>query len=138
MAISTFISCVKELDFSTVREGNEKGLLVVEATLTDEFKRQKVYLSRSDIRLDLETDTIYNPFIPLGIGPRDSVNVEQNASIRVIGSDGSDFGFSEAESGTYLSEQPFALQNDLVYRMEITTSDGNEYASDICNKFRVV
>ncbi|MBC29451.1 MAG: hypothetical protein CMH48_01260 [Muricauda sp.] len=130
MAISTFISCVKELDFSTVREGNEKGLLVVEATLTDEFKRQKVYLSRSDIRLDLETDTIYNPFIPLGIGPRDSVNVEQNASIRVIGSDGSDFGFSEAESGTYLSEQPFALQNDLVYRMEITTADGKEYVSE--------
>lgn len=130
VATVIIFSCVDELDFSTVRESSEKGLLVVEGTLTDELKHQKVYLSRSDIRLDLETDTIYNPFIPLGIGPRDSVNVEQNASVRVIGSGGNNFGFVEAQAGTYLSEQPFALQQGSTYRLEITTSDGKEYVSE--------
>ena len=130
LTLSTVSSCVDELDLSKVSENNEKGLLVVEATLTDEFKHQKVYLSRSDDRLDLETDTIYNPFIPLGIGPRDSVNIEPNASINVIGSDGNNFSFVEVQPGTYMSEQPFALQNGQSYQMEITTSDGNEYASE--------
>ena len=77
------VSCLEEIDLGTFGEQNFEPNLVVEATLTDELKKQTIYLSRSDIRTDLETDTIYNPYIPLGLEPRESVNVERFAQVTV-------------------------------------------------------
>lgn len=124
------ISCVEELDIENISADSETGLLVIETSLSDLPKRQQVYLSRSDMRLDLETDTIYNPAIPLGQGPRDSVLVEENALVRVVGSDGSAYNFSEEVPGTYLSNQEFALQLGTSYQVEVTTSDNKEYVSE--------
>ena len=76
-------ACVDELEIESLGNDEETPPLVIEAVLTDEVINQKVYLSRSSQRLDLETDTIYNPNVPLGRGPRDSVDAESGATVRL-------------------------------------------------------
>ena len=126
-------ACLDELDIQTLSNEEQEPVLVVEAVLTDELITQKVYLSRSSLRLDLETDTVYNPNVPLGRGPRDSVDMEGGATVRVLGENGIEFNFTEGEEGTYLSNQPFALEMGVDYTLEIVTSNGREYVSDPLN-----
>jgi len=124
------LACVEELDIINVASEERAGILVVESTLTNTLERQRVYLSRSVSRLDLETDTTYFKLRPLGLGLQDSVEYEENATVRVFGSDGSSFPFVEEEKGTYLSEVPFSLQSNMEYKLQITTASGVEYESD--------
>jgi len=123
-------ACVDELEIESLGNDEETPPLVIEAVLTDEVINQKVYLSRSSQRLDLETDTIYNPNVPLGRGPRDSVDAESGATVRLFGDDGTTYDFFESEAGLYQSDQAFALQLGTDYTLEIITRNGNEYASD--------
>ncbi|MEC8831736.1 MAG: DUF4249 domain-containing protein [Bacteroidota bacterium] len=123
-------SCLDELEIDVLEDNDTSPALVVEAVFTDEPITQKVYLSRSSLRLDLETDTIYNPYIPLGSRPIDSVDMEGGATVRVFGDDGSTYQFTEGEEGTYLSNQPFALQMGVGYTLDISTQHGVEYESD--------
>lgn len=123
-------ACVEELDIENVTDEENAGTLVVEATLTDMTERQKVYLSRSVARLDLETDTTYFRFRPLGLGLQDSVEYEENANVRVLGSDGSTFNFTEESQGTYLSQEPFGTLPGVDYRVEIVTANGISYESE--------
>ncbi|WP_127018436.1 DUF4249 domain-containing protein [Flagellimonas beolgyonensis] len=127
---TSLVACIEELDIETLADVEEQGMLVVEAVLTDKVQTQTVYLSRSDIRLDLQTDTLYNPIIPLGSRPFDTVNVEKGATIRVVGSNGDQFPFFEGRDGEYLSNTQFGLQFGVDYALEITTSNGTEYISD--------
>ncbi|NDV43521.1 DUF4249 domain-containing protein [Flagellimonas sediminis] len=130
MLLTVLGACIDELDIETFGESDAKGLLVVEAVLSDEVITQKVYLSRSDNRLDLETDTVYNPYIPLGSQPYDSVDWEERARVRLLGNNGTEFLFTEGQSGFYFSNEPFALQMGVDYELEITTSGGTDYTSD--------
>ncbi|MAO17134.1 DUF4249 domain-containing protein [Muricauda ruestringensis] len=123
-------ACLDELEIETLGEEGQTPSLVVEAGLTDEVITQKVYLSRSSLHLDLETDTIYNPYIPLGSRPLDSVDMEGGATVRVIGDNGAEFSFTEDDEGIYLSNQQFALEMGVSYILEIETSSGVEYESD--------
>ncbi|MBA4746778.1 MAG: DUF4249 domain-containing protein [Muricauda sp.] len=123
-------ACLDELELDTLAEDEQTAALVVEAVLTNEMITQKVYLSRSSLRLDLETDTVYNPYIPLGSRPIDSVDMEGGATVRVLGDNGTEYGFTEGDDGIYLSNQQFALEMGVGYTLDITTSDGREYASD--------
>ena len=125
-----FASCLEELDLETFSEENFVPSLVVEGTLSDELKEQVVYLSRSDVRIDLETDTIYNPFLPLGLGPRDSVKVEPNARVRVLVNGTTTITFPETDPGVYVSEVPFAAEENTSYELLIETSGGAAYRSD--------
>lgn len=129
-ALLVFASCLEELDLDTFAEENFISSLVVEGTLSDELKEQVVYLSRSDVRTDLETDTIYRRYVPLGIGPRDSVNVEQNAQVRVLVNGTTTIDFPETDPGVYVSEVPFAAQENNTYELLIETSGGATYRSD--------
>ena len=129
MLLTMLVSCVEELELETLNGQPERGLLVVEAVLTDQEEVQQVILSRSEVRLDLETDTVYNPFLPFGLGDRDSVDYESNATIRVRGSNGQGFDFAESEEGQYTSLQPFGLQEGTSYVLEIQTIDGRSYES---------
>ena len=95
MLLTTFTACLDELDIETLNQDEQSAALVVEAILTDEIITQKVYLSRSSLRLDLETDTVYNPFIPLGIRPLDSVDMEGGANVRLLGDNGTEHTFTE-------------------------------------------
>ena len=123
-------SCIDELDLQNFGEENFNPSLVVEATLSDELEYQKVYLSRSDVRTDLETDTVYNPFIPLGLGERETVLFERNAQVQVRIDGGASITFQEAEPGTYISESPFAAASNSSYELLVQTTDGASYRSD--------
>lgn len=123
------MSCVDVLDIQQITNSEGNGILVVEAILTDEVKNQVVYLSRSDSRTDLERDTTYIPFITPGLRPRDTVNVETDATVRLLADDGSVFSFIETKDGLYQSDQVFALQMDSKYQLELKLANGNEYIS---------
>lgn len=125
-----FMSCIDVLDIDEITNVDGSGLLVVEAILTDELKNQVVYLSRSDNRSDLERDTTFIPFLTPGLRPRDTVSVETGARVRVLADDGREFAFTETRDGIYNSDEVFALQMGIEYRLEIMTRDGNEYLSD--------
>ncbi|NND15131.1 MAG: DUF4249 domain-containing protein [Eudoraea sp.] len=129
IAVLLLASCVEEFDLETFGDENFEASLVVEATLTDELKNQTIYLSRSDVRTDLETDTIYNPFIPLGLGPRDSVNVERFAAVSVRMNGVATIDFQEVEPGTYVSTAPFAIEMGADYEVLIQTNNGATYSS---------
>ncbi|NKI32472.1 DUF4249 domain-containing protein [Croceivirga thetidis] len=122
-------SCVEELDIENVANENG-GMLVVEATFTDNLETQQVFLTRSVARLDIETDTTYFRFRPLGLGLQDSVEYEENARVVLIGSDGNNFDFFEEQQGVYSSTQSFALQQGVEYRLQISTSSNIDYESD--------
>ncbi len=124
------LACVEELEIDTITSENNAGALVVEATLTNVQERQKVFLTRSVERLDLESDTTYFRFRPLGLGLQDSVEYEENAQIRVSGSDGSLYPFSEEAPGTYLSQEAFSVQQGVDYTLEVVTSEGIAYESE--------
>jgi len=130
MSFAFLVGCLDELEIETLNEDEQSPALVVEAVLTDEMITQKVYLSRSSNRLDLETDTIYNPYIPLGSRPIESVDMEGGATVRVLGDNGAEYQFTEGEEGTYLSNQQFALEMGVGYTLEIVTNNGLEYISD--------
>lgn len=130
MLLATFTACLDELDMETLNQNEQTAALVVEAVLTDEMITQKVYLSRSSLRLDLETDTVYNPYIPLGIRPKDSVDMEGGANVRLFGDNGTEHSFTEGDEGVYLSNQQFAMEVGVDYTLEVITSNGLEYESD--------
>ena len=129
-ALLALQGCVEELDLETLSGTPEQGLLVVEAVLTDRNETQEVILSRSEARFDIETDTVYNPFLPFGLGQRDTLTYESGATVRLVSSAGQGVEFSETETGRYSSIQPFGLQEGTGYFLEIRTTDGREYRSD--------
>ncbi len=130
MLFATLGACLDELEIETLNEDEQSAALVVEAVLTDEVITQKVYLSRSSNRLDLETDTIYNPYIPLGSRPVDSIDMETGAIVLVVGDNGTEYQFTEGEDGIYYSNQQFALEMGVGYTLGIVTKNGKEYVSD--------
>lgn len=123
-------SCVEVLDIEEITDSGGNGLLVVEAILTDELKNQIVYLSRSDTRSDLERDTTFIPFLTPGLRPRDTVNVESGARIRLLADDGRQFAFTETRDGLYRSDEVFGLEMEKDYQLEIVLDNGVEYISE--------
>ncbi|WP_237701170.1 DUF4249 domain-containing protein [Maribacter sp. HTCC2170] len=89
-----------------------EDVIVVNANLTNELKRQEVRLTRS-YRFEEEE-------------PRS----ESNAQVQIIGDDGSTFGFEEFEPGRYLSNIQFAAQPNIAYSLSIETEEGKFYNSD--------
>src|SRR5690606_6998742 len=86
--------------------------LVVESTITDEWKPQIVKLSR--------TSTLENT----------DLLIENGASVTVVGSNGESYNFSQDSStGFYVSNQPFRAQTAIGYTLEIVDRDGKRYTS---------
>ncbi len=105
-----FNSCVEPfegVDFITDFE----DILVVNANLTNELKRQEVVLTRS-FRFDEE-----------------EAQNEENAMVIVVDDQGTELLFEEVSPGHYLSEMAFAAQPDRQYTLTITTENGNNYGS---------
>lgn len=104
-----FISsaCINEIDFKTE---DFESALVIEATITNEAKIQKIILSRT---FAFEED---GPSPETGA----TVVIETNQGV---------FSFQEAEPGIYLSEIVFSAQANLEYQLKITTSNGSKYLS---------
>jgi len=112
LILSLFIivsSCIDEIPIETVSEF--ESVLVVEATITNEFKQQEIKLTRSYVLDSLEPPP------------------ELSAIVKVIGSNGFNMSFTETETGLYKSDEAFAAAPNVDYNLEIVTSDGREYAS---------
>jgi len=95
-------------------EGEVVGLeniLVVNALLTNENKRQEVLLSR-----------------PYSFGEEDPI-AEENALV-VVDDGTQQFTFEEVEPGKYLSSIAFPAEIDKPYSLLITTENGKSYRSD--------
>ena len=110
LLLLSFFGCVEEIDLTT--ETEFENALVIEATITNEFKNQRIKLSRT---YPLESD-----------GPAP----ESNASVRLIG-ETSDFVFQETEPGIYESVNQFSAQQNVNYQLEIILEDGKTYGSEV-------
>ena len=88
-----------------------EDILVVNATITNENKRQEVLLSRS-FRFE-----------------EDVTPAEENAEVVVRTQDGDQYIFEEVSPGKYLSNIAFAAEMNKEYTLMISTESGKSYAS---------
>ena len=88
-----------------------EDILVVNATITNENKRQEVLLSRS-FRFE-----------------EDVTPAEENAEVVVRTQDGDQYIFEEVSPGKYLSNIVFAAEMNKEYTLMISTESGKSYAS---------
>lgn len=103
-------SCVEEIELRT--QGFE-SLLVIEANITNENKQQTVFISRT---FRFEDD-----------GP----SPETDSHVSIYGNGKLVTEFSEDSPGTYISNQAFSAQPNIDYTLEINTSNGRSYVSEI-------
>lgn len=129
VSLLVLCSCIDELETTVFSQAQLPDILIVEATLTDEVKYQEVMLSRLDSLVDLEIDSVFNPFIPDRNIDRDLVNHVENASVSISVSNGTSISFSESSPGTYLSNQAFAAEDGLEYQLNINTDEGRSFVS---------
>ncbi|AXT19905.1 DUF4249 family protein [Flavobacteriaceae bacterium AU392] len=101
-------SCVEPIEIESV---TFEDALVVEATITNEFKHQEISLTRTFM---LEED-----------GPLP----ESNADVHVIDGLQNIFLFQETEPGKYVSTTQFNAVPNNEYQLMIVTSNGREYQS---------
>ena len=132
-AMTMFLnSCVEELDLEVTGQNELPNILIVEAVITDEFKFQEVRLSKMDSLLDLRVERAFNQFAPgssQNEGDVDLVRYEENASVSISVSDGNQIIFVEGAPGTYISGQPFQVEEGLEYELRIKTADNREFVS---------
>jgi hypothetical protein len=108
LSVAAFqISCTEPYALQTDTFDNA---LVIEATLTDEFKFQEIKLSRT---YRLEED-----------GP----DPEVGAAVHITDSNGNHYSFT-AVDGVYRSQQQFKALPDVTYQLHVTTNDGKTYVS---------
>jgi len=105
-----FLLCCTE-PFQPENSGGYESALVVDAKITNEFRKQEVFLSRA---LRLEADT-----------PRP----ERNAQVQMIDDQGNTIRFEEASPGSYVSETAFAALPRREYRLQVVTRDTKVYES---------
>jgi len=115
MTIVAFVfSCVEEVDIegSVGSDTVAEDILVVESTITDEFKNQQVLLSRAS---SFENDSTLS---------------EAGAQVTVTDELGNTFSFGDQGDGIYVSLSPFAVQEGTAYQLSIRTVRGEEVVSD--------
>lgn len=95
-----------------LQSNNYQNHLVIEATITNGIKHQEVKLTRT-YRLEENEPTI-----------------EENAIIKIIGSNGSIFLFTQ-QGDSYFSNDEFEPLPSVDYRLEIETSNGKKYISTV-------
>ena len=108
LVLSITNSCIEEFAAGTIEF---EDTIVIEATITDEFKHQQVLLSKTH-RLE-------------GNEP----NPESSATVQVTTSNNTTYSFHETEPGVYLSDIQFSAQTNINYQLSITTDNGREYNS---------
>jgi len=100
--------CVEEFQPESIKF---ESILVVEATLTNEFQKHEVLLSR--------TTPIEN----------NQIQPETNATVSIIDDKLNEFLFEEIEPGRYRSIDPFMAIENEAYQLTILTEDGTSYIS---------
>ncbi|MDC6364838.1 MULTISPECIES: DUF4249 domain-containing protein [Flavobacteriaceae] len=90
---------------------NFESALVIEATITDELRQQRVLLTRT---YEFEED-----------GP----SAVTGAIVSVDDGSGNVYDFADTGEGIYVSSQAFAAQPNRDYKLSVRTSNGRSYAS---------
>ena len=134
--LMALMGCVEPIDVGSFASGSvtTSGILVIEASLTDEAKSQRILISRSrsiqsDSTVNVEEDVLFNPNTPF-ISPQGlDVDPEQNAIVEVNTSIGERIVFMESEPGIYEAPENFTAEQAIGYTLNITTADGENYAS---------
>jgi hypothetical protein len=101
-------SCVEEINIESTTFEN---YLVIEATITNEFKKHTIKLSKT-FALD-----------STGINP------ETSALVKITDNQNTIYNFSETSAGTYISDIEFNASANSLYTLKVTTNDGNSYTS---------
>ncbi|MEO0902570.1 MAG: DUF4249 family protein, partial [Bacteroidota bacterium] len=109
MFLGGFKGCVEPFEIEDTI--SFESALVIEATITNVFQEQTVRLTRT---FEFEDD-----------GPQP----ESNAQVTIQIDNGTQFQFTEGDSGNYISNQPFQAEEGRVYTLNIRTADGRNYAS---------
>ncbi len=106
--------CIDEVALETLNPVgfSLEDVLVVDARITNESKRQRILLSRPST---LSADTTY-----AGVS---------GATVTVSSSEGNTYNFEEIEPGLYLSTGIFTAIQDVEYTLEIELADGQQYLS---------
>jgi hypothetical protein len=104
-----FCACVEPYDIATE---TFESALVIEGTITDQQETQQIKLSRT-FRVEEDTPA-----------------PENDAQVKVIGDDGTEYFFSSTGEGIYQSNNQFRANTGVNYTLEITTQDGRIYASN--------
>ena len=111
MITVTFYSCEEQVDWDF--QSQENGVLVVDAIITDEFKKQEVFLSLSYDELNGQPTPV------------------TNASIRMTdGLNSVEFLPDWNNPGNYLSRFPFSAQLHVPYTLEIDWNGSNYRAEN--------
>ncbi len=102
-----FIGCTEPyiLETNTYEEA-----LIVQATITNEYKKQEITLSKSSQLENTETQ------------------IESGATVYIIDNTGNKYDFQE-ESGKYISTTEFEATPEKEYRLNIKTKDGRIFES---------
>ncbi|WP_159019152.1 DUF4249 domain-containing protein [Algibacter sp. L3A6] len=106
--LCAIFNCTEQIALSTE---NFEDLLVVEATITDEFKTQEIKITHTYL---LESDA---PIIDAGA-------VVQVQTANAI------YNFHHVGNGVFYSDQEFQALDGETYQLLITTSDGEKYSSN--------
>lgn len=108
LTILILYGCVEEFNYQI---DNQNSLLVVEATITDEFKYQEIKLSNT-----YTSNSGNNSF-------------EKNAIVKIIDQNNNAYNFKELDSGKYKSINKFKAKENLQYKLSITRANGKTYSS---------
>ena len=101
-------SCIEPYQLET---NTFENALVIECTIDNEVKNQKIQLSRV-FRLESNEPA-----------------TEQNAQIWIEDSNQNNYSFSESEPGVYYSDNEFKALPNVGYTLFVTTSNGDKYES---------
>jgi hypothetical protein len=124
-----FYGCIEPFEFET---RDAEGILVVQATITDELKKHTIVLSRAAnlenvniaVRDSLNVTETFVPTI------NERVNPELSATVILIDNQGNEFLFEDAGKGLYESSEAFALGENKAYSLQILTTNNETYESD--------
>ncbi len=100
--------CREEIELETE---NFESVLVVEGVITNELRQQHISLSKTT---------------PLEQG---DINYLNNAIVKVVENGNNEFTFSQNTLGIYVSDIAFQAQENLTYKLKITTEEGKTYES---------
>lgn len=93
-----------------LQSNNYEQALVIEATITNEFKKQEIKITKTSKFENTDTE------------------VEAGATVTVFDNKGNNYRFKE-DAGLYVSETEFKAEPNTEYGLNILTSDGKIYQS---------
>ena len=103
------LGCTEKIELKTE---DFEDVLVVEATITDELKKQEIKLSRTSKLED------------------NSPIIENNANVRIEDSNQNVYNFQDVGNGFYISDMEFQAVENVSYKLIINTQDGKQYISN--------